>query len=73
MSDCLTKENLELLNKRQLRGRGLVNALKHLEKCEKCRRKIKLPGREEVLRRIFDDEDEISAILSQVSSPGQKK
>lgn len=72
MSDCLSKEELELLNKRELRGAGLVKALKHLETCEKCRLQIELPTKKEILGRIFD-EDEISAMRLSEPLPQQKK
>lgn len=55
MEDCLTREELELINKRELRGKGLFKALKHLETCEKCRSKIKLPSKEEILKRFDID------------------
>ena len=41
MKEHLTAEEVELLNKRQLRGKGLVKALTHLESCAECRSKIK--------------------------------
>lgn len=55
MKDCLAKEKLELLQNRKLRGKELFTALKHLEICEKCRSKIILPTKAEILKRFEDD------------------
>lgn len=56
MKDCLTKEKIELLNKRELSGKGLFKALKHLEMCERCSAQIKLPDKKEILKRFEEEE-----------------
>lgn len=74
MNDCLSRKEVELLNKRELRGERLYAALKHLETCESCRLKIEIPTRKEVLERIFIDKDEIADILaSPLSSSSRNK
>lgn len=55
MKEHLTAEELELLNERRLRGKELVKALKHLETCARCRSKVKLPTKEEILTRLAPD------------------
>lgn len=57
MSDHLSQKEIDSLSNRTLRGKGLFAALKHLETCEKCRSQIKLPTREEILKRFEADED----------------
>lgn len=66
----MSREEIELLNKRELCGKGLFSALKHLENCEKCRSQIELPTREEILKRF--EEGEPPSILTQ-TAPAQKK
>ena len=57
MSEHLTKEKLEMLSSRKLRGKELFSALKHIENCQKCRVRVKLPTTEEILKRLEPDTD----------------
>ncbi len=61
MKECLTAEEVELLDKRELRGKGLVKALRHLESCPECRSKMKSPTREEILRRLEPNDHDAAA------------
>ena len=70
MNDCLSKEDLELLSNDEFYGKGLFKALKHLELCEKCRAQIKLPTKEEILKRFEEDETPLpSSPNANTSSP----
>lgn len=66
----MSKAEIELLNKRELRGTGLFAALKHMETCEKCRSQIELPTREEILKRF--EEDKSSSVSSETASVQKK-
>ena len=56
MKECLSPTVLEELSERRFRGNGLFEILKHLETCEKCRSQIRLPTKEEILKRFEADE-----------------
>ncbi len=65
----MSREEIELLSKRKLRGNRLFAGLKHLETCEKCRSQIKLPAKEEILKRFEEDQ---SSLISSQTVPIQK-
>lgn len=69
MNDHLTPEELELLSMNQFHGRGLFKALKHLEECRQCRSQIKLPTKEEILKRFEEDEEPPTEPQQKSSSP----
>jgi hypothetical protein len=52
MKDCLPEETLKLLSDRRLRGARLIEALKHLENCARCRARVRMPTKEELLKRL---------------------
>lgn len=69
MNEHLSKEDLELLSMSETpKSIGLFEALEHLEHCDKCRAQIKLPTKEEILKR-FELTDEEEKVLSSSSSP----
>jgi hypothetical protein len=69
MNDCLSKEDLELLSNQESPSMGLFKALEHLEKCEKCRSQVRLPSKEEILKRLELTEDEKEALSSASTVP----
>lgn len=56
MNECLPEETIKLLSGRNLRGERLVSALRHLEACAICRAKVRMPTREEILKRLVPDD-----------------
>lgn len=58
MKNCLSQETIELLSDRNLRGARFVEALKHLETCADCRARVRMPTKEEILRRLEPDPKE---------------
>jgi hypothetical protein len=53
------KNELELLFERKLKGDELVKILRHLAHCDECTQKIPKPDPQEVMKRLFaDDEDD---------------
>lgn len=73
MNDHLTAEELELLSMDEFHGPGLFKALQHLEKCAECRSQIKLPTREEILKRFEDDEEPPSSPQAASSELEERK
>jgi hypothetical protein len=55
MTEHLSKEQLNLLSNHQLRGKEFVNALKHLESCQKCENNYPKRPANEIIREIFAD------------------
>lgn len=61
MTRHLSQEIFEQLEKRQLKGEALVNAVLHLNSCPECRSKLPPLEKKEMLKNIFDDEtDEVN-------------
>lgn len=58
MTKHLSLEKIEQLEKHQLKGEIFAENLLHLNSCLECRQKLKVPSKEEVLKKIFDEEED---------------
>lgn len=58
MSKHLLPETIEQLEQHQLKGETLVEVLLHLNSCPECQRKLPVPDKEEILKRLFADDDD---------------
>ncbi len=72
MAEHLTKEEIDLLSKREFRGKGLFDALKHIEICEECRLQIKLPVAEEILNRFDLEPQDLNLKPAAHTNPDKK-
>jgi len=72
MKNCLPEETIELLSARSLRGKELVEALRHLETCADCRSKVRMPIKEEILKRLEPDEEDLPSPPTSKTTPNPK-
>lgn len=57
-TEHITREQLEQFEQKQLKGSEYVEVLLHLNTCLYCRQYLRIPSKEELKKKLFEDESE---------------